>query len=79
MPRTIKWEKLPVISQIRTVPVIGARTEAEKNAAMAIMIILGAWLASISWKESRTPEQMLPVSAPNTSMGRKNPPGTPVP
>ena len=64
---------------MRIVPVTGDWTEAEKNAAIDKMTIFDKYSGPTTPSCIRTMPTTLPVRAPSTSMGRKNPPGAPQP
>ena len=64
---------------IRTLPVIGDLTTAEKYAAMPKTMQLTAKSSGIHWKKIAILAKTAPPTEPSTSIGRKMPPGTPEP
>ena len=73
------WLIDPVSSKIKIIPVIGARTTAVKNPAMASRMKLLIYSPGIPNNSLHTVPKTQPAKAPNTSIGKKMPPGTPAP
>ena len=72
-----KWLKEPVISIIKTIPVIGALTIAVKYPAIARIIKLLKRLSSKIPFPIITCPKILPIVAPKISKGKNIPPGAP--
>ena len=79
MPRGIKLRISPTISVTKIIAVNGAFEIAPKYPLIPKMMKRGNWFWEIKPMFWRKVPTMAPKSEPNASMGRKMPPGKPLP